>query len=144
MESNNKNEGSNGKNLKEKENIANSFSEYACVNNFLEDERTCAMIKTLGIDSYSVNKIIENYAGHLQVPTEWKPYKPLEEHKRARESASMVEFFFEPIQDNIKKKCREEEHIRRRSKKPKRTPKLQMQILLYLRILWRQALWKMK
>ena len=109
-------------NLKDEENIMNSYSGYACVNDFLVDERTCAMIKTLGIDSYSVKKIIENYVGHLQVPIEWKPSKPLKEKKRARESTPMVEFSYEPIQENIKKKCRKEEHIRRRLKKPEKNP----------------------
>ena len=77
-------------NIKNEENITNSFLEYACINNFLADERTDAMIKTLGIDSYSVKKIIQNYVGHLQVPTEWETRKPLEEKKCAR--ALMEEF----------------------------------------------------
>ena len=79
-------------NLKDRENVINSFFEYACINDFLVDERTDTMIKTEGIDSYSVKKIIENYAGHLQVPTEWEPRKPLEEKKHAR--ALMEEFSY--------------------------------------------------
>ena len=55
--------------LKIENRSTNSSFEYVCVNDFLADERTCLMIKTLGKDSYSVKKIIENYAGHLQVPT---------------------------------------------------------------------------
>ena len=78
------------------------------------------MIKTLGIDSYSVRKIIENYAGHLQVPTDWKHYKPPEEKKRARESAPIVKFSPEPTQENIKKKRKEEDHLKRRLKKLER------------------------
>ena len=98
----------------------NSSSEYVCVNDFLADERTCVMIKTLGIDSYSVKKIIEN-AGNLQVPTEWEPYKPLEEKKRAR--VLMEVLSSAPIQENIKKKQKEEEQIKRRLKKPENNPK---------------------
>ena len=105
--------------LEDKESImSNSSSEYVCVNDFLADEKTCEMIKTLGIDSYSVRKIIENYAGHLQVPTDWKHYKPPEEKKRARESAPIVEFSLEPTQEITKKKRKEEEHLKRRLKKP--------------------------
>ena len=107
--------------LEDEESImSNSSSKYVCVNDFLADEKTCQMIKTLGIDSYSVRKIIENYAGHLQVPTDWKHYKPPEEKKRARESAPIVEFSLEPTQENIKKKRKEEEHLKRRLKKPER------------------------
>ena len=78
------------------------------------------MIKTLCIDSYSVKKIIENYAGHLQVPTEWEPHKPLEEKKRAR--ALMEEFSSTPIQEIIKKRRKEEEQIKKRPKKPEKNP----------------------
>ena len=60
------------KSLEDEESIAsNNSSEYVCVNDFLADEKTCEMIKTLCIDSYSVRKIVENYAGHLHAPTDW-------------------------------------------------------------------------
>ena len=45
---------------------------------------------------------------------------PIEEKKRARESAPIVEFSHEPTQENIKKKSNEEEHLKRKLKKPER------------------------
>ena len=108
--------------LEDEESIAsNSSSGYVCVNDFLADEKTCEMIKTLGIDAYSIRKTVESYAWHLQVPIDWKHYKPPEEKKRARENAPIEEFFIEPTQENIKKKCKEEEQLKRRLKKPERT-----------------------
>ena len=65
--------------------MSSSSLEYVCVNAFLADEKTYEIINTLGIDSYSVRKIVKNYAGHLQVPTEWKYHKLPEEKKLSRE-----------------------------------------------------------
>ena len=79
------------------------------------------MINTLGINSRTVRKIIENYAGHLQVPTDWKHYKLPEEKKRSREIPEpIMEGSPESAQVTIKKKCKEEDHTKKRIKKPER------------------------
>ena len=48
--------------------VSSNSSEYVCVNDFLANEKTHELINTLGIDSFLVRKIVENYVGHLQVP----------------------------------------------------------------------------
>ena len=57
------------KSLEDEESIAsNSSSEYVCGNDFLVDEKTCEMIKTLGIDSYSVRKFVGIMQGIHRYP----------------------------------------------------------------------------
>ena len=55
--------------LEDEESImSNSSSEYVCVNDFLVDEKTCEMIKTLGIDSYLVRKLLRTMQGIYRYP----------------------------------------------------------------------------